>query len=187
MFSFLTGVFAAISGTIGALLSGSSLLLSLPTTFFGRRLYWLFVALIGFALGLLIASRFVAQTDSVYYLALALGIGLVFALMALALNRTVISFFGALGFGALGYSLASGQPETTQFLVALIFAIIGLVLSLVLFEWALAIGSALLGAYMASSALGSFNPQAAAISGGIFIVLAIAGLFFQIRDLRQSK
>lgn len=112
-----------------------ALLLSL-----GRKIYWLFVAAIGFAAGLALASRlFQNQSEWVLLLA-ALGFGVIGAVLAIFFQRLAISLAGFVAGALIVDALfkAAGSGNSWLFYVLLIVGgIIGAVLVSVVFDWAL--------------------------------------------------
>ncbi len=67
---------------------------------FGRRLFWLFVGVCGFAAGLYVASQLVAAQSEWLALLVALSAGAVGALLAIFFQRLAVGVAGFLG-GAL--------------------------------------------------------------------------------------
>lgn len=134
---------------IVSIIIGSGLLL------FGRKLFWLFVGAIGFLIGLEIANRIVFPSELFLILA-ALGIGLVFALMAIFLETVAIGIAGFLG-GALTamrlvdqLGLENALGRTLAFVAG---GIVGVILIIVLFNWALIALSSLAGASLVVSGI----------------------------------
>ena len=61
---------------------------------FGRKLFWLFVAALGFAVGLEIAAYFMREPPVWMTLLIALGLGLLGALLAIMLQKLAIAVAG---------------------------------------------------------------------------------------------
>jgi hypothetical protein len=167
---------------IAALLVGVALLL------FGRRLFWLFVAVIGFMAGwyLAIGGRSHAVTGGGLLIALIAGvIGLVLALLVQKVAVALAGFFvGAyLLAGALGWQLPPLRPG--QQLVLLLAGVVAAVLALVLFDLALILYSAIAGA---SLILEHVHLR---LSGNarllLLVVLAAVGAAFQARMLERFR
>src|SRR5881296_4631690 len=124
-------------------------LIGVVVLFFGRKLFWLCVAAVGFAGGVEIAPHLVHEPSPLLALAIALVLGLIGALLALFLQKVAIAVLGFLAGGKLAGAIAAaflihyGQHSTIIFLAA---GIIGAILLLVLFDWALIIVSSLIGA-----------------------------------------
>jgi len=125
---------------VGALIGAVILL-------FGRKLFWLCVAAVGFAAGVEIAPHLVHEPSSLLALTVALVLGLIGALLALFLQKIAIAVLGFLAGGKLAGAIAAAffvhyaQYSTFIFVIG---GLIGAVLLLVLFDWALIVVSALI-------------------------------------------
>ena len=140
----------------------------------GRKLFWLFIGIIGFITGFQLASRFINGPD---WVALLIGVivGIVFALLAVFIEALAI---GIAGFLAGGYILTSltamlGLNEGLLYWVFYgIGGIIGILLVMFLFDWALIVLSSLAGA--------SLIVQSLAGAGSLLLlILVIAGIVIQ--------
>src|SRR5215470_17532196 len=99
---------------IGRLLVGLVLLL------FGRRLYWLFVAGIGFLTGLELAPRLFPDRPEWVILAAALGLALVGTVLAIVAQKVIIGLVGFLAGGGTGVLLLRAldvDGETLKWIV----------------------------------------------------------------------
>lgn len=151
----------------------------------GRKLFWLFVGVIGFAVGVELTARFWRGSESGLIL-IGLGVGFLFALLAIFLQTVAI---GAAGFFGGGYVLLAlavilgldrGLLAWGAFLVG---GILGVILVGFLFDWALITLSSFAGASMIVDA---FGLQRAA-GGVILLVLFIIGVAVQGAALRREK
>src|SRR3989441_12024377 len=153
---------------------------------FGRRLFWLCVAAVGFAAGVEIAPHLVHEPSSLLALTVALVLGLIGALLALFLQKIAIAVLGFLAGGKLAGAIAAAffvhyaQYSTFIFLIG---GALGAVLLLVLFDWALIVVSALIGAHLIQSAI--VLPSSG--STIVFIGLAIIGILVQAASFRRSE
>ena len=115
--------------------------------FFGRKLFWLCVAAVGFAAGVEVAPHLVHEPSPLLALAVALVLGLIGALLALFLQKVAIAVLGFLAGGKLAGAIAAAffvhyaQYSTIIFLVG---GVVGAILLLALFDWALIVVSSLL-------------------------------------------
>src|SRR5438132_12657733 len=75
--------------------------------FFGRKLFWLCVAAVGFAAGVEIAPHLVHEPSPLLALAVALVLGLIGALLALFLQKVAIAVLGFLAGGKLAGAIAA--------------------------------------------------------------------------------
>ena len=167
------------SVTIVGVLIGSVIL------FFGRKLFWLCVAAVGFALGVEIAPHLVNEPSSVLALLVALALGVLGALLALFLQKIAIAVLGFLAGGKLASAIAAAffvhyaQYSTIIFVVD---GIIGAILLLAVFDWALIVVSSFIGAYLIQSAI-VLPPTGSTI---VFIGLAILGIVVQAASFHRS-
>src|SRR5215475_9970085 len=136
---------------------------------FGRRLYWVFVAGIGFLTGLEFAPEVLpGQPEWVILVAALVGARL--AVMAQAFVIGAIGFVAGGGV-ALRFIRALGvAADTPTWIIVLIGGIVGVVLMLWLFHWALIVLSSLAGA---SLVVAGVAPR---LSHGpaFFLVIAVA-------------
>src|SRR6266576_2060191 len=143
--------------------------------FFGRKLFWLCVAAVGFAAGVEIAPHLVHEPSPLLALAVALVLGLIGALLALFLQKVAVAVLGFLAGGKLAGAIAAAffvhyaQYSTVIFLIG---GAVGAILLLALFDWALIVVSSLIGAHLIQSAI----VLPASGSTIVFIGLAVLGI-----------
>jgi hypothetical protein len=116
---------------------------------FGRRLYWVFVAGIGFVTGLALAPDLLPGQPEWLILLAALVAAIVGAIIAIFAQKLTIGLIGFVAGGGVGLQLLRKMGmagEGTGWIAYLIAGIVGLVLMLVLFDWALILLSSLAGA-----------------------------------------
>src|SRR5213079_690744 len=75
--------------------------------FFGRKLFWLCVAAVGFAVGVQIAPLLVNEPSSLLALVIALVFGVLGALLALFVQKVAIAVLGFIAGGKLATAIAS--------------------------------------------------------------------------------
>jgi hypothetical protein len=151
----------------------------------GRKLFWLFVGVIGFVIGVQVATRFFHGSQLTTLVA-GLVIGIIFAVLAIFVESLAIGIAGFLGGGYILLSLAGVFGLDKGILTWIIFivgGILGAALIAWLFDWALISISALAGSSMIVRAL-SFNTTTAAL---IFVILLIIGIAVQGSVLRAEK
>ncbi len=149
---------------------------------FGRRLFWVFVAGVGFLYGAMVAAQFLQGAQGWILLVIAAAAGIIGALIALLAQKIAIGVAGFLGGGYLAYEVAL-QVGASQWawILFLIGAIIGAILFIVLFDWALIIMSSLIGAAVISQELPLVAPWPALV----FLGLLILGLVVQFSQLQK--
>jgi hypothetical protein len=153
--------------------------MALCLLFLGRKLFWLFVGIVGFALGVDFSLAVLGPFNSMPLFGGALLFGLLGAMLAVFLQRFAIILAGFIGGGYFAYHLALllKFPETVGLLLFVIGAILGVILFHFVFDWALIVLSSLIGAIMIAQVL-SLGGN---LSGIIFILCAILGFFIQTR------
>jgi Domain of unknown function (DUF4203) len=153
---------------------------------FGRKLFWLCVAAVGFAAGVEMAPVLANQPSPLLALTFALVLGFIGALLALFLQKVAIGLVGFLAGGKLATAIAATffvQHTSYSVITFLIGGIIGAVLLLVLFDWALIVLSSVVGAYLIESAI--VLPQTGAAI--LFVALALIGVAVQSMAMRRSR
>jgi hypothetical protein len=164
--------------TIGLLVGAAILLL-------GRKLFWLFFAAIGFALGAEIAPRIMTQPAPVVTLIIAIALGFVGAVLAILLQKVAIAASGFLAggwFAVAVYTFFAGYVRNVE-LVFLIGGILGAIVFFALFDLALIVFSSVVGARFI--ALTILLPQAARTV--LFILLVIVGVVVQRSMLSPAR
>ncbi|MEY2539737.1 MAG: hypothetical protein QOG67_3477 [Verrucomicrobiota bacterium] len=163
-----------------------SALLGVVILFFGRKLFWLCVAAVGFAAGVEIAPHLVHEPSPILLLTFALVLGFLGALLALFLQKMAIAVAGFLIGGKLGMAIAAAffaSYMQYSWLIFLIGGILGAILLLALFDWALIFLSSVTGAYLIESAF-SLPPTGTSI---LFVVLVVIGVLVQAGSLRRNR
>jgi hypothetical protein len=154
--------------------------------FFGRRLFWLCVAAVGFAAGVEIAPQLIHEPTPLLALTIALVLGFVGALLALFLQKIAIAIAGFFAGGKLAIAIAAAlfaQHGQYFWLTFLIGGIIGAILLLVVFDWALIVLSAVVGAYLIQSAIALPSTGA----GILFVALVVVGVVVQAGSFRRTR
>jgi hypothetical protein len=153
---------------------------------FGRKLFWLCVAAVGFAAGFEIAPQLIHEPSTLVLLTFAIVLGFIGALLALFLQKIAIAIAGFLAGGKLAIAAAAAffvQSAQYYWITFLIGGIIGALLLLLLFDWALIALSSVVGAYLVLSA---FSLPASGTSI-LFIALVAVGVIVQMASMRRSR
>ncbi|HLH30158.1 MAG TPA: DUF4203 domain-containing protein [Terriglobia bacterium] len=164
--------------TVGLLVGAAILLL-------GRKLFWLFVAAIGFALGAEIAPQIIHQPAPVVTLVIALVLGLLGALFAVLLQKFAVAASGFVTGGWLAiriYAFLTGHAGNVE-IVFLVGGILGAILFLALFDWALILFSSLVGARFIAMAI-ALTQTGRMI---FFILLVVVGIAVQSSMLSPAR
>jgi hypothetical protein len=127
---------------IPSIIIGGALLL------FGRKLYWLFVAGIGFFFAVSFVPRIFGNQPDWLTFVIAIGVGLIGALLAIFVQNIALGFAGFIAGGYfLSYALNLLGIELAKlnWLALIAGGILGAILVIVLFDWALIILSSISG------------------------------------------
>ena len=153
---------------------------------FGRKLFWLFVAALGFAVGLEIAAYFMKEPPQWLTLVVALGCGVIGALLAILLQKIAIAVAGFIAGGRIAWALAATffvDHAHYRGITFVVGGILGALLLLALFDWVLILLSSVEGAHLIGN--GITLPEKGAMI--LFIALAVIGLIVQGSMLRRSR
>jgi len=154
--------------------------------FLGRRLFWLFVAALGFAIGLELAPYLSHNPPIWLSLLLSIALGLVGALLALMLQKLAVGIAGFLVGGRMAVAVAAAfWVNYAHYSVITFFigGIVGAILLLALFDWALIIFSAIEGARLVTDNV--HLPGAGATL--LVVALAVLGIFVQAAMFRGTR
>jgi hypothetical protein len=160
-----------------------SVLIGAVILFFGRRLFWLCVAAVGFAAGVEIAPHLVHEPSAILSLSVAIVFGFIGALLAMFLQKVAIAVAGFLAGGKLALALVTAffvHGSNYPGITFIIGGIIGAILLLSLFDWTLIVLSAVVGAYLICHTI--VLPQTGATI--LFVGLAALGIVVQAAAFR---
>ncbi len=151
----------------------------------GRRLYWLFVAGVGFVVVMGLATEYLETSEEWMTLALAIVAGIVGALFAIFLQKLAVALAG---FAAAAYFARElvqffGFDGQIEMVVILVAGVLGAVLASGLFNWALILLSSMAGAVLLVDTF-KLQDTAALV---VMVVVAIAGISIQANMLHRDK
>ena len=161
------------------------LLVGIAILLLGRKLFWLFVAAVGFAYGAELAPQIIHHPTPVVILVIALVLGLLGALFAVLLQAFAIGASGFLTGGWLAiriYEYFVGHVRNVEILY-LIGGILGAILFLALFDWVLILFSSVVGARLIAIAI-TVSQNGRTI---LFIVLVVIGIIVQSSMLSPAR
>ena len=156
----------------------------------GRRLYWLFVAAVGFLYGLELAPRLLPGQSQAVIVIIALGLALLGALLAVVATKVALGLTGFVAAGGIAavvlqhLTIESGVVALGIYFIA---GIIGAVLFLLLFNAALIVLSSLAGAYLVVLGAEELRLISPAPETALVIVLAVVGIVIQARPWRPRR
>ena len=163
-----------------------SALIGAALLFFGRKVFWLFVAGAGFLVGMNFAAQAINGPEWLNVI-IGLAVGIIAALLAVFVQHFAIGLAGFLAGGYLSmqfliplFHLEHGWLPWLAFIVG---GIIGVILVGAFLDWALIGLSSLAGASLIA---GTLNVREA-IAFLVFVVLAIIGISVQARELRKDR
>lgn len=169
-----------------------NLLLGIVLLFLGRRLFWLFVGVAGFLVGMEIAEGFVAGPQGMKLL-IAIAAGILGAVIAIFMQKVAIAIAGFVIGGYITVELLRAStlfPKALELIQGTAFSvpyiiggIIGAVLLFVLFDWGLIVLSSLSGASLIVHSI-AFQSHALQL---FFVVFVVAGILVQARMLHRSR
>lgn len=177
---------AAVTGVLESPSALVQLALGALLLLFGRRLFWLLVAVLGFAAGLFLADVLLSPDAATWRWAAALLCGVLGALAAVFLQRAAITVGGALaaGYSAHWYLSLTHQPlEQWHWLVVAGAAILGLLVARVVVDVALIAVSTLAGATLLVQGA-DLEPEP---SRWLFFALLVLGAVVQGSALRARR
>ena len=163
-----------------------SALAGVALLFFGRRLFWLLVAALGFALGLQLAP-YLSQNPPLWLsLLLSLGLGLLGALLAVMLQKLAIGIAGFLVGGRVAVAIAAAfwvNHAHYSVITFVVGGVIGALLLVALFDWALIIFSAIEGARLITDTVHLPSTGTTVL----IVALAFFGMMVQSAMFRRGR
>src|SRR5690348_8281226 len=144
---------------------------------FGRKLFWLFVAIVGFATGLAFAERLFSAQPEWVQLVIGIGFGIVGAILAYFFQEIAIAVGGFLAGAYIALVLVNslgGNPSSAMngmaWVAFFVGGILGAILAFMLFDWALIILSSLSGALLITEGVHATGPMGWLAVIGLFII-----------------
>lgn len=162
------------------------IIIGLVLLFAGRKLFWLALGVVGFLIGMKLASVFFDSNSELTLIIIAAGAGLLFAVITVLLQKIAIVLAGFVAGGYGAFVLMHRLHVTfgdLDWLPELIAGVLGALFASFVFEWALIILSSAVGSYLI---IGSFNmnPDTGQF---LFILLSIFGIAVQAKTRKKSK
>ena len=156
----------------------------------GRKLFWLFVGVVGFAIAFVVATRYLQIEPEWLSFIIALAVGVAGALLAVWLQQAAIALAGFLagGYGVLTLlQILNLDANSLTWVLAIIGGIVAAVVAGVVFDWMLIVVSSVFGASMILQSMDTitgptdFNTGAAIVT---FVGLIVVGCAVQFAWMR---
>jgi hypothetical protein len=155
----------------------------------GKKLYWLFVAIVGFVIGLAFATQLNLTPVWLNYV-VAFGAGVIGAILGTFLQRLAIALVGFIvgGYGAyyLANTLLGIKAEPTNWMAFIIGGIVGLLLVASVFSWALYILSSWAGATLVTRTVNQGVKLDPTLGMVMFFLLFVLGMVIQAGLFRDQ-
>ena len=152
---------------------------------FGRPLYWVLVAVLGFLIGYDLVRDLAVSDSEVIQFLIALAAGIIAAGLAVAFQWLA---FGLVGFLAGSYLVQAGferygYASDYDSILIIVGGVIGAVVALNIVDWAVIVLSALAGATMISDQIEMDNQLRLLVLLGLTVV----GVAFQRKQLNDKE
>lgn len=143
----------------------------------GRKLFWFYVALLGFVAGLTVAGRLFHIQPEWVQIVIGIGFGVIGAVLAYFFQEIAIAVAGFLAGAYIAITLLTnlgGNPtpgnDALTWVVFLVGGIIGAALAFLLFDWALIVLTSLAGALLVVEGLSMTGLVSWLVVAGLFIL-----------------
>ncbi len=171
-------------------IDATRLLLGVLLLLLGRRLFWLFVGVVGFVGGLRLSEHLLPGRPDDVVIVFSIVVGLISAVLAITLRKLALGVAGFLAGGYLLMQLLAVTVETAPpaagglapWMVFVVGGLVGAVLMNAVFGWTLIILSSIGGAALICECVHGLNSQ---IMTAIFTALAILGVLAQSGLIRR--
>jgi len=152
----------------------------------GRKLYWLFVGVVGFVLGVSLGMEiFPAESDLVLIIVAVIA-GVIGSILANVAQRIAVAIAGFFVGGYLIQHVVvdwmSISMPVSDIFVFFIGGILGIILLLLLFDWSLIILSSMFGAYL----LIKITNLDSVLQLFAFAALCFVGIIIQSREMQNA-
>jgi len=151
---------------------------------FGRELFWVTVAIAGFLVAIRFASVMLADQPQWLILCVALGAGVLGALLAILAQRVAFALAGFYGGSLLALmgaqSLGAGENTVIFFVIG---GVVGAVFAALIMDWAIVVLTCLVGAGAIVEPLG-LGPLLTSVT---FLALVVIGASFQAKRFSRPE
>ena len=170
------------------------LVAGLAALFLGRRLFWLFVAIVGFGAGMVFAPQLLGTQSELILLLAAFAGGFIGAMLAFVLQEVAVAIAGlAVGsyfafwiLEVLGIYSRSAVHDMKWWLILIIGGAIGAVLVLAIFDYGLVFLSSSAGATLIVESLKQPLSLSPSVVLFLFLILLLVGVVVQTVAYKKS-
>ena len=152
---------------------------------FGRKIFWLFVAAVGFVGALTLLPKFFPDASGWTAIGIGIAGGVLGALLALFLQRVAVALAGFAGGGFFLVNIVEMfqiQTGSNFWIPMIVGGIIGAALMMLIFDWSLVILSSGLGAYLFVQELHLRN----SIELAVMLALFVVGIVVQSKGMKKK-
>jgi len=163
-----------------------SIILGLLLLLVGRRVFWIFVAGVGFLAGLQLAPTLLPDQPQLVVLLVAVTLAIVGAILAIVLQRVAVAVAGWFAGGILASRLmvALGWSDPgVVWIASIVGAVVAAIIVSLLFDTALIFLTTFSGAILICDAL----RLPVSTKWAIGVALVAVGLFVQFLDFRRRR
>lgn len=173
-----------------------ALVLSAIVLLFGLRLFWLYVGIVGFALGFVLGGVVAGEAATWVHVVVGLGLGVVLCFLAILLQKPAASVAGFIALGGTAVALLDlwlSLPTWAAWLIFVGVGVLGAIAAWKLFSPAVIVITSMSGAAGITNALESRLGWGDYVFLGIWVGLLLIGLVFQFstrsrdRQLRDAR
>ncbi len=172
------------------LMTGFWIIAGLLLLIFGRKLFWLYVALIGFVFGFYMGGQIAGAYQDWVILLIAFSVGAIGALLALFLQIVAIGLSGFLGgcyIVAAIFQLFEMGTGDLFWIAYVIGGIIGAVTMYLIFDWALILISSLAGALLTVQGIDQIMATGPQFNMLLAAILLLTGMVIQARLFKKGQ
>ena len=170
------------------------IVVGLVEALFGRKLYWIFVALGGFSVGWGLVSWIFGDLDTWIWVLAGAVVGILLAFLSLKFTKWVVSIAGFFALGAVTVEVVrwfgggAADGSSWYWVAYLVGGFIGFILARLFFDWALIFLTALLGAGATATGINHFVPgEPKWLQVVLWFVVFAGGTYYQVRNFRGKK
>ena len=159
----------------------------LAILFFGRKLFWLYVGVVGMLVGFELAEYYLPDAQLWIFLACGALLGIITAVLAILMQYVAVGLAGFVGGSYMAVQVLDILPMINvgdlQWLLFLIPAVTGTIVCILLFDLAIIFLSSLTGAVILVQ-LFEMNPV---LQNVLFVLVAVIGVSVQYMVYSREK